>query len=134
MAAKPERTAAHLSREQVVTQLRMAKEAIKRSGFIVGSPKWTSSDFQALELFNTNEQYSALSVALDEVTPDDYNGPHPPNHLSKEPKCSGLRMLQFAWSSRRFGSRRMYLKFCLSDNRFVLIRLHSDYQPNKFDG
>ena len=26
----------------------------------------------------------------------------------------------------------MYVKFCLQDRRFILLRLHKDYSPNQF--
>lgn len=41
-------------------------------------------------------------------------------------------MLQFAWRSTHFNNRQMYLKFCLQNARFILLRLHEDYNPNQF--
>ena len=41
-------------------------------------------------------------------------------------------MLQFAWRSNHFNNRLMYIKFCLQNQRFILLRFHEDYSPNKF--
>jgi hypothetical protein len=98
-----------LSREEVEVVLRRARADFNAYGFVVGSPLHTFQDFQELGLFS-------------------YCGPHPPDHVSKEPKCRGARMIQFAWNSECFDRRRMYLKFCLKDSRFVLLRIHQDYK------
>ena len=37
-------------------------------------------------------------------------------------------MIQFAWNSACFGEMRMYVKFCLKDSRFILLRIHQDYK------
>jgi len=75
----------------------------------------------------------AIRKALDEVSERNYCGPHPPEHISGEPKCVGARMLQFSWTSECFGDKRaqMYLKYCLKDNRFILLRIHPDWKARK---
>ena len=123
---------ARLSTEQVITQLRLAREYFVQSGFVTGSPHHTSSDLHALDLISADEQLAGIEGALDEIVTLDYRGPHPPNHESKEPKCKSLRMLQFSWRSARFNNRRMFIKFCLHDRRFLLLRLHEEFNPNKF--
>lgn len=119
-----------LSEEEVEKILRRAREYFNRSGFVAGSPSNCSPDFQALGLYGHEEQMDAIRRALDEVCAADYCGPHPPNHISKEPKCAGERMIQFAWETTSFGKKRshMYLKFCLHDNRFIFLRLHPDWK------
>jgi hypothetical protein len=122
-----------LSPSEVEKSLRLAKLAFARSGFVAGSPSNISQDFQELGLYGHQEQMDAIRKALGEVSERDYNGPHPPHHVSGEPKCQGLRMIQFAWSSTSFGekSRRMYLKYCIKDNRFILLRIHPDWKAPK---
>jgi len=117
-----------LSSAEVESILRRARADFDALGFVVGSPLHTSQDFQELGLFSHEEQLDAIGSALHEISVGDYNGPHPPNHLSREPKCDGARMIQFVWSSACFEGRRMYLKFCLKDSRFVLLRIHPDYK------
>ena len=127
MAKTPGR---RLSPDEVEKSLRLAREAFERSGFVVGSPNNTSQDFQQLGLYGHEEQMDAIRMALAEVSAGDYCGPDPPNHLSKEPKCAGERMIQFSWKSTCFGNKRavMYLKYCLMDNRFCLLRIHPDWK------
>lgn len=123
-----------LSREEVERLLRRAREAYIRRGFMVGSPKHTIQDFGELKLISHEDQLNAIDTALKEISADDYKGPHPPRHKSKEPKCKGARMLQFAWNSKCFeGVERMYVKFCLADDRFVLLRIHEDWRPNEYE-
>ena len=117
-----------LSHAEVEVVLRRARTDFDAYGFVVGSPLHTSQDFQELGLFSHEEQLDAIGSVLDEVSACDYRGPHPPDHLSKEPKCKGARMIQFAWNSACFEGRRMYVKFCLKDGRFVLLRIHPDYK------
>jgi len=117
-----------LSLEEVEVVLRRARADFNAYGFVVGSPLHTSQDFQELGLFSHEEQLDTIGSVLDEIAACDYCGPHPPDHLSKEPKCRGARMIQFAWNSECFDRRRMYLKFCLKDNRFALLRIHQDYK------
>ena len=117
-----------LSCEEVDKLLRRARADFDAFGFVVGSPWHTSQDFQELGLFSHEEQLDAVGSVLDEVSADCYCGPHPPNHLSGEPKCGGARMIQFAWNSACFSGNRMYVKFCLKDSRFVLLRIHADYK------
>jgi hypothetical protein len=98
-----------------------------------GSPMHTSKDLWALELVAHEDQLLALKTVLEEISCEYYRGPDPPNHLSGEPKCKGSRMLQFAWRSKCFGDKQMYVKFCVGD-RFVLLRIHEDYNPNRYEG
>lgn len=119
-----------LSQIEVEKFLRLAREWFERSGFVAGSPINTSSDFQALGLYGHEEQMDAVRNALNEISASDYCGPHPPTHISGEPKCAGERMVQFTWNSKCFGDKRprMYLKYCLKNNRFILLRIHPDYK------
>lgn len=117
-----------LSREEVEVVLRRARADFNAYGFVVGSPLHTFQDFQELGLFSHEEQLDTIGSVLDEIAACAYCGPHPPDHVSKEPKCRGARMIQFAWNSECFDRRRMYLKFCLKDSRFVLLRIHQDYK------
>jgi len=91
------------------------------------------SDFTNLDLVLPEEKDECIESILAEITPDDFNGPHPPNHLAGEPKAAGLRMVQFAWPSNCFANKRMCFKFCLSpERRLILLRLHDDYEPNRY--
>lgn len=117
-----------LSHEEVEVVLRRARADFNAYGFVVGSPWHTSQDFQELGLFSHEEQLDALGSVLDEIAANHYCGPHPPDHLSGEPKCRGARMVQFAWNSECFEGKWMYVKFCLKDSRFVLLRIHPDYK------
>lgn len=119
-----------LSPAEVEKSLRLAKDAFARSGFVAGSPSNTSQDFQELGLYGHEEQMDVIRKALTEVSVGDYCGPHPPHHVSREPKCTGARMIQFSWTSTCFGDKRakMYLKYCLKDNRFYLLRIHPDWK------
>lgn len=127
MAKTPGR---RLSPGEVEKFLRLAREAFARSGFVAGSPSNTSQDFQALGMYGHEEQMDAIRNALNEVSASDFCGPDPPKHISREPKCAGERMIQFSWTSTCFGDKRpvMYLKYCLKDNRFYLLRIHPDWK------
>lgn len=121
-----------LSSEKVDSFLRRARQIFPKRDFIIGSLKHTISDLRALELVDYEEQKLALVAILGEISADCYHGPHPPSHVSDEPKCKGARMMQFHWNSACFGGRRMYVKFCIVDERLVLLRIHEEYAPNKF--
>lgn len=120
-----------LSAEEVEKVLRRARQYFSTSDFLVGSPYHTSADFEALLLISHEEQKDALRKVLEEISPECYNGPHPPDHISGEPKCKGERMHQFWWTSACFEQKRMYVKFCLKGNRFVLLRIHLDFYKRK---
>jgi hypothetical protein len=122
-----------LSPREVEKSLRLARQLFKSSGFVVGSPSNTSQDFQALGLYGYEEQMDAVGKALGEISESDYCGPHPPHHLSGEPKCAGARMVQFSWTSACFGDNRakMYLKYCIKDNRLILLRIHPNWKATK---
>jgi hypothetical protein len=85
-----------------------------------------------LELVDYEEQVRVLTEVLAEIGADNYNGPHPPKQLSDEPRCKGAKMMQFNWTSTCFDGRKMYVKLCIVDERLVLLRIHPDYEPNKF--
>lgn len=130
----PKTPAKRLSAEQVERALHGARDAFRRSDFIAGSPTHASGDFEALGLISHEEQSAAIGRALDEISQADYKGPHPPNHISGEPKCKGDRMLQFVWQSACFAGKRMYLKFCIKYDRFILLRIHEAWNPNDYEG
>jgi hypothetical protein len=135
--ASSKKMAACLTPDQVSSQIRLAIKAADLGGFVSASYR-VSTMLAELGLFLSSEQEERLKNLLQEIAlehqsnPACYNGPHPPNHLSGEPKCKDLRMLQFAWNSNCFDGRKMYIKFCLNGNRLVLISLHVDYEPGKF--
>jgi hypothetical protein len=115
---------------EVEKSLRIARQLFASSGFVVGSPSNTSQDFQALGMYGYEEQMDAVRKALSEISASDYSGPDPPHHISRELKCAGARMVQFSWTSTCFGDERarMYLKYCIKDNRFILLRIHPDWK------
>ena len=119
-----------LSPSEVEKSLRLARQLFASSGFVVGSPSNTSPDFQELGLYGYEEQMDAVRKALSEISQSDYCGPDPPHHISREPKCAGARMFQFSWTSTCFVDKRakMYLKYCIKDNRFILLRIHPDWR------
>jgi hypothetical protein len=43
-----------------------------------------------------------------------------------------LRMRQFVWISACFENKQMCVKFCVHDDRLLLLRLHPAYNPNQF--
>lgn len=120
-----------LTREDVQKQLRRARECFTRTQFIVGSPLHTSSDFQELGLVSHDDQLDAIKTILSEISENVYNGPHPPNHKSGELKCKGATMLQFAWDSKCFDGSRMYFKFCINQDRLVVLRIHLDFKKKE---
>jgi len=96
-----------------------------------------AGDFDKLELYETDEQIKTIEVCLGEITPESYNGPHPPDHLACEPVCRDARMFQFVWESRHFKGTKMCLKLAIkakrqSEERLVVIRLHAAFDPNKY--
>lgn len=122
-----------LTPQEVATKIRLAREYFQLRGYVAG--QHLPSDFTKLDLILPEEKEEGIRSVLSEITPDCFNGPHPPNHLAGEPKASGLRMVQFAWPSNCFDRKRMYLKFCLSpSSRLFLLRLHEDYEPNRYQG
>src|ERR1700682_5117541 len=112
-----------LSPEQVETFLRLARDAFNLSGFIVGSATHTVPDFWQLELIGHEAHLDAIRSVLNEIATTDYKGPHPPTERTGEPKCKNERMYQFVWKSACFGGKWMYVKFCMKDNRLVLLRI-----------
>ena len=121
-----------LSLEKVESFLRHARQIFPSRDFVVGSTTHTISDLHELELVEWEEQVAVLTKVLAEICAENYIGPHPPRHLSDEPRCKGARMLQFKWTSACFDGNRMYVKFCIVDERLVLLRIHPDYEPNRF--
>ena len=121
-----------LSPEQVESFLNRARNIFPKDDFIVGSLKHTTSDLHELQLVEYEEQKAALEAVLAEIGAGDYCGPHPPKHISDEPKCKGTRMMQFTWTSGRFGGRKMYVKMCIANERLALLRIHEAFEPNKF--
>jgi hypothetical protein len=125
------RLSSRLSTEQVETFLRRARTAFLNSGFVVGSLKHTSPDFWDLGLVGSEDQTAAVRSVLDEISAPCYCGPHPPKHISQEPKCRGAVMVQFVWNSACF-QRKMYVKFCMVGDRLAVLRIHNDYKrPNE---
>ena len=125
-----------LTSAQVSTQIRLAIKAAE-SGFTAGSVK-LSTEFSKLGLVSYQEQEELLKNVLQEIAlehqtnPSCYNGPYHPYDLSKEPKCKGIRMLQFVWNSNCCNRQKMFVKFCLHENRLVLLSVHPDYELTKF--
>lgn len=124
-----------LSAQQVLAQIRRARQAFQRAGYVMGSLK-LADEFRSLDLITGDEQREGIEAVLNEISSEDYRGPHPPGHIAGEPVCKGARMLGFVWSSARF-RRRMYFKFCLSGKagreRVVVLSLHEEYRPNYFE-
>ncbi len=98
-----------------------------------GSPQNTASDFYNLTLISHDEQLSAIESVLGEISAVNYRGPYPPNNKSREQKCKGAVMLQFVWHSDCFGGKEMCFKFCVVDQRLVVLRIHPAYNPNQFE-
>ena len=124
--------ATRLTDEDVAKFLSQAREAFMRSGFIVGSLKHTIPDFQILNLVTSEDHQETIHAVLNELEVTQYNGPHPPDHISGEPKCKGARMLQFVWNSACFENKLMYIKLCMVNGRLAVLRIHEDCNPNKF--
>ncbi|MGC9972884.1 MAG: hypothetical protein ABSE56_20070 [Bryobacteraceae bacterium] len=124
-----------LSAQQVLAQIRRARQAFQRTGYVMGSLK-LAAEFRALDLITGDEQREGIEGVLDEISSEDYRGPHPPRHIAGEPISKGARMLGFVWSSARF-RQRMYFKFCLSGKagreRLVVLSLHEEYRPDYFE-
>jgi hypothetical protein len=70
------------------------------------------------------DQTEILTAALQEISPDDYAGRHPPEP-SYEPAAQRQELFPFQWQSRRFGNRRMYLKFSMSSGGEPRVFIHS---------
>ena len=101
---------------------------------MAGNVKTLPAEFEALELFSYEEQCERIAKALHEISPGDYAGPDPPDHISGEPKCRGQRMFQFVWNSACCSHKQMCLKFCIVNNRFILLSFHEAYNPNTYEG
>jgi hypothetical protein len=96
-----------------------------------------AEDFEGLGLCFLEEQIEAVLACLEEITPEFYTGPDPPNEMGCEPVCKNERLLQFVWTSGHFGGKRMCFKFAIesrrqSDERLAVVRLHIPYDPNRF--
>ncbi len=85
-----------------------------------------NSNFLDLDLITAEEQTRALMNALQEITPHDYKGSHPPQ-MSYEPLVRGAELFAFAWASSSFGCR-MYLKFCVFREEVYFFSLHKERQ------
>lgn len=132
---------AHVGRlpaNRVLAYIRRARAAFGRRP---DSPYQASQDlgddFRKLNLFTLEDQIETIRACLQEITPEQYAGPDPPDHLACEPKCRGERLLQFVYASPFFKGKRMCFKFAInasgrSVERLVVVRLHEAYDPNKF--
>lgn len=126
-----------LSPQKVQAFINRARSSARRRRTApYASGKNLPSDLDKLGLYDFEEQARAVLACLEEITPEYYKGPHPPNEIACEPVCRGARLLQFVWPSDHFG-RRMCFKFALTgsrqaDERLVIVRLHDPYDPNEF--
>ncbi len=107
--------------------LAMARRALDRNGdFRFGTAK-LESEFFELDLLTPSERFTAVDIALNQITSKDRCGPYPPGNLSFTYERRVL--YAFKWHSNEFG-KVMYLKFCLSGTGgmelLVLYSFHED--------
>jgi len=99
---------------------------VRDGKWAAANPFKLNANFVDLGLLTTEEHTAALMHSLEEITPADYAGKHPPES-SYEPVVKGADMFAFSWLSKSFGCR-MYLKFCFVREEVYFFSLHEDRQ------
>ena len=126
------RPAKRLTDEQVTAQLRSALVLLTTVGFRTGN-RAIAGQMEALGLHLPDERRDAIEAVLGELDCTCYKGPHPPNHLSREPETKWHRMLHFVWKSSFFRGVPMYFKFCIrresNKETLFVFSLHEDFGP-----
>jgi hypothetical protein len=85
-------SATRLTEDQVTTSLVRARHALRTTDFIAGSIK-VAEEFAALGWFGHASQTEGLAQLVSELDYGCDTGPEPPNRLSSEPRCKGVRMI-----------------------------------------
>jgi hypothetical protein len=114
--------------KEINRKLKEAKEAVSENRISILSPVSVAADTLELELDFGNISNTLIEI-LDETTPEDYVGLHPPQR-SYEDQIRGCDLFAFRWLSKRLGCRT-YLKFAIKDNRLWLVSLHEDRKGKK---
>lgn len=102
-------------------KLYQAKGAVSKKAILTINPAALAED--ALELgYLISDLADILSEILNEITPQNYIGHHPPEK-SYEEKIKYLDLFTFRWDSIRFGCET-YFKFVISGDYLYIVSLH----------
>ncbi len=113
------------STRELFNKIEQAKTAANNSKVLIIDPAAIASD--AIELgYQIKKISKVLSIVLNEITPQNYVGYHPPQRAYK-PEISGLELFAFRWLSKSFGCHT-YLKFCLKKEDMYLVSFHQHRQ------
>lgn len=108
---------------EIDRKIRQAREAVADDRISIVNPISIAAD--ALELSFTIEDIAAVLIdLLEETSPKDYVGPHPPQR-SYEDEILRCELFPFRWNSKRLGCKA-YLKFAIKEDRMWLVSLHED--------
>lgn len=71
---------------------------------------------------STEEVWELISVCLEEIGPENYDGGRPPEK-AYEKRIRGKDLFPFAWKSD-YLKKKMYLKFVISNDCFWYVSFH----------
>jgi len=118
------------SYSEISTKLYEAKMAIAENKHCFG-PQLDKlvDEFIQLHIGDVSEIWSLVQVLLQEISPEDYAGPHPPMRCT-ESNASNQELLIFIWDSKKM-RKRMYIKFAVHNQTFYYVSLHASQEKKK---
>jgi hypothetical protein len=109
--------------KELYNKIKAAKEAVSNNSVLIVNPDSIAAD--ALDLDYLVEDLSEiLASLLDEISPNDYAGQHPPER-AYEAQIKERELFPFKWHSELFGCR-IYFKITLIEDILWLVSLHRD--------
>jgi len=112
------------SHKELFNKLREAGKALSRGDLGLLNQMSLAADAIDLNYDFEWDLVSVLTELVEEASPEDYAGSHPPQR-SYEQEIEGMELFAFRVKSRRF-KRRVYVKFALAQGMVWLVSLHHD--------
>lgn len=110
------------SDRELTKRLNEAREFLRHQPGLFTNPSKTMGELNDLEIGDANDVWKLIRELLEEITPNDYKGSHPPQK-SYEKAILGLELLAFSWWSPKC-AKQMYIKFVLKNDRYYYVSLH----------
>ncbi|MBU1054329.1 MAG: hypothetical protein KKC46_10945 [Proteobacteria bacterium] len=111
------------SKREIHLKIKRAKAIVEQVDILIIEPDVIAED--AIELgYRIESLESILMQILDELEIQHYAGDHPPQR-SYEREIINSELFAFKWKSKRLGCK-VYLKFCIKNDKFYLVSLHKD--------
>jgi hypothetical protein len=107
---------------EIDKKIKAAKKAVCEKKTYIANLLKIYSDFNDLEIYDTEEIWSHIQALLEELTSENYCGGHPPEE-AREKEIQGEDLYAFCWQSKKY-QKKMYLKFAIVDEYFYLASIH----------